>query len=150
MEVEMKIRILIVEEDEIIVESMKKIIKKSIPLANILSCPNADIAKRKLISDKEIKFLITTYTMKGFGTDRLDDLAYYIKEVRPDVRQMGIGSFHKSELILGHHKLLLIDERELQLGSIGLVYPGVTPIDKHKQDDGVISWAYMTSYPYNI
>lgn len=145
-----KQKVLILEEDEGAASQLSSIIKNSFHIS-VETCLSLSDAKKLLKSDISIKFLLTTYDMADYTIDRCHELALFAKVHRPDIRQMGIGTYTKPELILGDDKVLLAGTRDLQTDFAELLHPEkVVSIDRKKLDAQIISLASLFGGPYDV
>jgi len=143
-------KVLILEEDREAAKAIETAIRLSIPV-DVKTCSSVARAQILLKSDISIKALITTYEMQNYSFDRCHQLALFAKVHRPDIRQMGIGTYEKRELIFGKNKVLLVGVDELKVDFAEMLYPKkIVSLERRKQNAQVISLFSALEDPYDV
>jgi len=143
-------KVLILEEDREAAEAIKAAIRFNFPV-EVKTCSSVARAQSLLKSDISIKALITTYEMQNYSFDRCHQLALFAKVHRPDVRQMGIGTYEKRELIIGKNKVLLADANDIKVDFAEMLCPKkIVSLERRKQNAQVISLFSALEGPYDV
>lgn len=143
-------KVLVLEEDTQAAGQIKSVIRLHFPF-EVKTCSTVTQAKSLLTSDISVKALITTFEMKNYSFDRCHQLALFAKVHRPDVRQMGIGTYNKRELILGENKVLLADADEIKVDFAEMLYPKkITSLERRKRDAQIVSLVSISEGPYDV
>lgn len=143
-------KVLILEEDREAAEAIKAAIRFNFPV-EVKTCSSVARAQSLLKSDISIKALITTYEMQNYSFDRCHQLALFAKVHRPDVRQMGIGTYEKRELIFGKNKVLLAGADDIKVDFAEMLYPKkIVSLERRKQNAQVISLFSILEGSYDV
>jgi len=143
-------KVLVLEDDAPAAEKIKAAIRFNFPF-DVKMCSTEAQAKSLLTSDISVKALITTFEMKNYLSDRCHQLALFAKVHRPDIRQMGIGTYNKRELILGENKVLLADADDIKVDFAQMLCPKkIVSLERRKRDAEIVSLNSISEGPYDV